>query len=260
VAWLAAPRPLIEFLRATRTCALMLAGAVEKVLQTEGGRPTPPLWLLRHTGPVAHVESSADATDRLVGELGLAADARIVDAGCGFGAMAMRLTSRLGPDGRYLGFDIHGPSIRWAQIHIATSDPRVRFVLVRRDPSEAWPVADQDADFVIAKSLFTHLPEPAARAAFREMARSLRPGGRALVTAFLFEEDRSPDALLPYPGVGARVRWRWRNRPEAVVAYERTHFTKLLMEAGLVVESFRPGFWPKAEKLDAQDTLILVRS
>lgn len=260
MAFLGAPRFVIEALRAIRTGALIAAGGIETVLASDDPRnPSPPLWLLRHTGPVSHVESSANAMDSTIGELGLAGNARVVDAGCGFGVMATRLARRLGPDGRYVGFDIHGPSIRWAQRHVASSDSRLRFVLRRDDPAAAWPVGDADADFVLAKSLFTHLTERAARAAFREIARGLRPGGRALVTAFLFEADRPPASLLPYPAPGASVRWRWKNRPEAVVAYERTLFTTMLLDAGLTVASFRPGFWPKAEKLDAQDVLILEK-
>lgn len=260
MAFLGSPRVLVEALRAVRTGALMLAGGIERVLQPADEFPAPPLWLLRHTGAIAHVESSADATDALIAELELLApESRVADAGCGFGIMATRLARRLGPEGRYVGFDIHGPSIRWAQRSLAAGDRRLRFVLVRSDPAGSWPVGDAGADLVLAKSLFTHLTEPLARGAFREIARCLAPGGRALVTAFLFEADRPPERLLPYPGPGAAVRWRWKNRPQAIVAYERSRFTQLLTEAGLAVSAFRPGFWPRAAALDAQDVLVLER-
>ena len=258
--WLALPRPAIQALRAVRTGALIVAGGIERFLQTDTGSPIPPLWLLRQTGPVLHVESSATEADALIGEMGLAPNALVVDAGCGFGAMAPRIGTRLGSEGRYIGFDVHGPSIRWAQRHLASADVRLRFVLIRRGPGEAWPAADRDADFVLAKSLFTHLPDADARGALHEVARCLRPGGRALVTAFLFESDRAPERLLPYPAPGAPVRWRWKHRPEAVVAYERTHFSTLIEDAGLRIAAFRPGFWPRAEKLDAQDVLFLEKA
>jgi hypothetical protein len=56
------------------------------------------------------------------------------------------------------------------------------------------------------------------------------------------------------------VRWRWKNRPEAVVAYERVFFSELVAAAGLRIENFRPGFWPRADRLHAQDVLVLTKS
>jgi len=130
-------------------------------------------------------------------------------------------------------------------------------------PGEPWPVDggdfDAGADLVLAKSLFTHLTETPAREALSQIARALAPTGRAVVTAFLFEADRPPRRLFPYPSPQARVRWRLKNRPEAAVAWERIRFTELIIEAGLAVAAFRPGFWPRGDRLDAQDVLILEK-
>ncbi|HEY6147203.1 MAG TPA: methyltransferase domain-containing protein, partial [Thermoanaerobaculia bacterium] len=148
-----------------------------------------------------------------------------------------------------------GPSIRWAQRFLATTEPRFRFVL--SGVERPWPVPDSDADLVLAKSLFTHLTEEKSRHAFQEIARVLKPGGRALVNAFLFEEDRPPDLLLPFPGAGSPIRWRWKHRPQAMIAYERVFFSEMIAKAGLAIEVFRPGFWPRADRVHAQDVLVL---
>ena len=234
----------------------MAAGALARPWSRKA-RTEPPLWLRRHTGPVADIEASADSADALLAELGLVSpESRIVDAGCGFGVMAMRVSRRLGPSGRYLGLDVHAPSIRWARRHLAAADARLRFERVR--PGGPWPLAaGGDADLVLAKSLFTHLTEEPARLALSETARALRPGGRALVTAFLFEGKAPPESLFPWPRGASPVRWRLKNRPEAAVAYDRARFTELVEAAGLEVIEFRPGFWPGDEKLDAQDVLVL---
>ena len=254
-----APRAVIASARAARTLALMAAGLLARPWR-RNSRTEPPLWLRRHTGPVADIPSSADAADSLLAELALVGPAsRVVDAGCGFGVMATRISSRLGPAGRYLGLDVHAPSIRWARRHLAAADARLRFERVR--PGEPWPLgAGGDADLVLAKSLFTHLTEEPARLALSETARALRPGGRALVTAFLFEADQPPESLFPWPGPDAPVRWRLKNRPEAAVAWDRARFTQLVGAAGLEVIDFRPGFWPRGERLDAQDILVLGKS
>jgi hypothetical protein len=80
------------------------------------------------------------------------------------------------------------------------------------------------------------------------------------VTTFLFEEDRPPDLLLPFPGSGSPIRWRWKNRPQAMVAYERVYFSELIAAVGLRIEVFKPGFWPRADRLEAQDVLVLSSS
>ncbi|HYK40966.1 MAG TPA: hypothetical protein VE007_01170, partial [Thermoanaerobaculia bacterium] len=112
----AAPRPLIGTLRALRTGALMAAGAVDRFFEVQHDVRNPPLWLQRHTGPISEIAASAKSCDELVGELGLLRPGcSVLDAGCGFGVMAPFLSERVGSSGTYLGFDSHGPSIRWAQ-------------------------------------------------------------------------------------------------------------------------------------------------
>jgi ubiquinone/menaquinone biosynthesis C-methylase UbiE len=237
----------------------MAAGAVDRFFEVQQQSKSPPLWLQRHTGPISEIATSAKTCDELIGELGLVGPgSSVVDAGCGFGVMAPFFSERVGSTGRYLGFDSHGPSIRWAQRFLATTEPRFRFVLSGVERS--WPVPDSDADLVLAKSLFTHLTEEASRHAFQEIARVLKRDGRALVTTFLFEEDRPPDLLLPFPRPGSPIRWRWKNRPQAMVAYERVYFSELIAAAGLRIEVFRPGFWPRADRLQAQDVLVLASS
>jgi len=233
----------------------MAAGAVDRFFDVQPNA-SPPLWLQRHTGPISEIAGSAKTCDELIGELGLLRPgSSVLDAGCGFGVMAPYVSERVGIAGRYLGFDSHGPSIRWAQRYLATTEPRFRFVLTGVE--HPWPLPDSDADLVLAKSLFTHLTEEAARHSFSEIARVLKAGGKALVTAFLFEEDRAPDLLLPYPRSGSPIRWRWKHRPQAIVAYERVFFSELVSAAGLAIEVFRPGFWPRADRLHAQDVLVL---
>src|SRR5262249_3441745 len=136
-------------------------------------------------------------------ELGLLPPAGpVLDCGCGPGAMAAALAGRLGEQDRYVGFDVHAPSIRWCRRRFA-ADPRLRFELAevasaygspRGAPASGYrfPIEDGGAGLVLAKSLFTHLTRDDAAHYLREIRRALRPGGPALVTAFLFDET-APD-------------------------------------------------------------------
>jgi len=252
---------LFDLLRLARTAALRAAGPLDRLSAlARGPGDRPPLWLRRHAGPLAAHESSAREMDAWIGELGLVREGdRVVDLGCGAGAMAAPLARRLGPAGSYLGLDVHRPSISWASRHFA-ADRRVAFEAVAaaspygggRGPSNgrsALPVAEGAAQFVLAKSLFTHLLEADAAAYLSEIRRILEPGRAALVTAFLFERgsraDRGLSRSFRHPEPGRPVRWRLRHRPESAVAYERTFFLALVQRAGLreqwICESFLPG-------------------
>lgn len=264
------PLPAIRLLRRARTALLYVAGPAERAL-SKRARALPPLWLRRHAGPIRHFESSALEAERLLLELGLVRPASaVVDLGCGPGAMAPIFARRLGPSGRYLGLDVHAPSIRWCRRHWA-SDPRLRFELLERDSpyrttrggrQGGLPVAMGSADLVVAKSLFTHVLAEEGADLLREIRRVLAPdGGRAVVTAFLFDGERGagPPPYFPQPDRHAAVRWRQRRWPHAAVAYERSLFEFLARANGLAIERFVAGFFPGADaEPTGQDILVLA--
>lgn len=237
----------------------MVLGSLEQILETGTNRPKPPLWLRRHTGFPSQIERAANAIRMVVEELGLVRPSdTVVDIGCGFGVMANELGPLLGPQGNYLGVDLHGPLVRWAQRHIAIHDRRFRFILAHDSEGRGrLPISDGGADFVLAKSLFTHLTETPARLLLKEIARVLKPGRTALLTAFIYEAAHRPVVAFPYPDPRSPVRWRVRSRPQAAVAFEQEFFAGLVTDAGLTVQVFRPGFWPGSNKLNAQDVLLL---
>jgi SAM-dependent methyltransferase len=260
-----------ELARAARTAAYRLASPVESALRAlTGGRRLPPLWLRRHTGPVGAFESAARDTAAWLDRLDILSGCRLVlDAGCGAGAMVEELLARLPPDARYVGFDVHEPSIRWCRRRFR-GQPRARFELASvaspygaADGAPAssyrFPVPDGEADLVLAKSLFTHLLDKDARHYLRETRRALRPGRAAVVTAFLFETGTDGlEGAFPHaaPG-GSRARVRSRARPEAAVAWEKAAFVEMIEEAGLHVQWHSHGFYPGRRAIDAQDVLLL---
>src|SRR5262245_7408945 len=50
----------------------------------------------------------------------------VLEVGCGLGNLALGLSHFL-TDGRYEGFDIHGPAVRWCQRAITPRFPNFRF-------------------------------------------------------------------------------------------------------------------------------------
>lgn len=256
-----APGPIISTLRTVREWTFRVIGLLERRSRRSSAARAP-LWLRRHTGPLAYVERSASGTLRFITSLDLVSDgATVLDGGCGFGVMAEPIATLLGPAGKYVGFDRHVPSVRWAQRHIAGSDSRLRFVALYIDASTArFPLGDGEVDLFLAKSLFTHLTTRAAMRALSETARVLKEtSGRALITTFLFDVASIPSLPVSYSGEDPRVRWLVRARPEAAIAYQRDLFEELIRDAGLKILEFIPGFWPGRPELDGQDLLLLAR-
>lgn len=262
----------VELLRAARTAAFRAAGPCDRLARRLTGRgDLPPLWLRRHAGPVGKFESSARDSAALIDRLGLLREGgRVVDLGCGCGAMVPSLVERIGERGAYVGVDVHAPSLSWCRQRWRR-DPRVRFERVTMrppyggggDPGAArLPVADGAADFVLAKSLFTHLLADEAGDYLREIRRMVAPDGAALVTAFLFDGERfaaSPPPAFPHPRVGSPVRWRRALRPTAAVAYERRSFLDSIADAGLTVAEEIHGFFPGESAVPTgQDVLLLL--
>ena len=262
-------------LRGGRTLAYRIASPAESAWRRVAGRERlAPLWLRRHTGPVAHFESAARETAEFLDRLGLVRpDDTVVDIGCGAGAMVPQFARRLGPSGRYVGFDVHAASIDWCRARYA-GDARFSFALA--DIASAYgaasgapatsfrfPVEDAAADLVLAKSVFTHLLAPEAAHYLAETGRALKPGSAAVVTAFLFDAAAPEMDLVrrafPFGDGEGLVRWRLRGRPTAAVAYERPLFERMVTAAGLRVQWMSPGYFPGSARVTGQDTLLLGR-
>jgi SAM-dependent methyltransferase len=266
-----------DFLRNVRTAALWLLGPADWLYRRlRGHAGLPPLWLRRHAGPVGDFESAACDMEAILRQLQLVRTTdQILEIGCGCGAMLPAFGRMLGPEGRYVGFDVHPPSIVWCRRHFAT-DPRFRFELAEiaspyGDPSHQrttqayhFPLAGGSADFILAKSVFTHLLEEEARHYLREIRRTLRPGRLALITVFLFDGS-GPAAVkppgFPFPKGDSPMRWLRPLRPRAAIAFDRGFFEGMIAEAGLALREMVPGFWPGTALVpQGQDILILARS
>ncbi len=131
----------------------------------------------------------------------LQSDSGVLDVGCGIGVMASRLTSYLGPNGAYAGFDIVRAGIDWATKNISSRFPHFEFAHVdvynkhynpkgTLSPSSfRFPHEDGSFDLVFLKSVFTHLLPDAMQNYIAEIRRVLKPTGSALATLFLMNPE-----------------------------------------------------------------------
>jgi SAM-dependent methyltransferase len=203
---------------------------------------------------------------------------RVLDVGCGCGRMAMPLTRFL-TTGSYEGFDILPELIDWCQQNITPIYPAFHFQLAElhhdlysknaelKSKNFRFPFSDDFFDFTFLTSVFTHLLQEDLENYTREIARTLRPGGTALITFFILNEEserlmHTSDAKFKIPydygKIGAKVTEP--KNPEAVIAYPEMFVRRILDYSGLTLqEPIHFGFWCGRQNLVTFQDLVVCR-
>lgn len=116
---------------------------------------------------------------------------RVLDVGCGCGFDAFVVGSLVGPEGQAVGLDITREMLERPRAALArTPATHVQF---REGSVEALPFQDASFDLVISNGVLNLVPDKDA--AFREIARVLRPGGD-FVAADLIVVQTIPEEVL----------------------------------------------------------------
>jgi arsenite methyltransferase len=104
-------------------------------------------------------------------------DSVVLDIGCGAGMDLLLAARRIGPHGRAIGVDMTA-AMRERAIAGAQKSGLTN-VHVREGDASRLPVDDSTVDVVISNGVLNLVPDK--RTAVREIARVLKPGGRARV-------------------------------------------------------------------------------
>lgn len=103
--------------------------------------------------------------------LGLRPGMTCLDAGCGIGAVSLRLARRVGAGGHVVGIDLDEPALAVAR----REAERRQLPAVFRAESVMGLQDEGIYDFIYSRFLLTHLPEP--QRALERLVRAARPGG-----------------------------------------------------------------------------------
>jgi ubiquinone/menaquinone biosynthesis C-methylase UbiE len=177
-------------------------------------------------------EVAAEAYDRFMGRYSMQlasqfsefgevqAGQRVLDVGCGPGALTGELVRRVG-DGAVAAVD---PS----EAFVAAAKDRHPTVDVHRAPAERLPFADGAFDAALAQLVVHFMADPVA--GLREMARVTRPGGVVAACVWDHAGGRTPLGVLWQ----AALELDPAATDESHLAGARDgHLSELLMESGL---------------------------
>jgi SAM-dependent methyltransferase len=114
--------------------------------------------------------------DRVVEVLSPRSGERVLDVGCGNGALSLAIGPLVAPDGSVLGLDISGPMLAIATDRARAADlENVRF---KRGDAQVHALPGARFDAMVSRFGVMFFDDP--HAAFANLARSLRPGGRVV--------------------------------------------------------------------------------
>lgn len=129
---------------------------------------------------------SAPLAPRFADLAGVAASQRVLDVGCGPGALTRELTRRVGADAV--------TAVDPSETFVAATRERLPGVTVERAPAEHLPFADGSFDATLAQLVVHFMSDPVG--GLREMARVTRPGG--VVAACVWDHAGGGGPLSPF--------------------------------------------------------------
>lgn len=249
----------------------------------------PPPRLLKSEGPAILEEWFRWAEEwsmilRVYGQV--TRSGKLLEIGCGLGRIAFPLRYILSSEGTYDGFEICKPKVEFLNKNFHPAHPNFTFIWADinntyynpqgtvKAKDFAFPYPDNSFDIVFAASVFTHMLPDTAEHYFKETARVLKPGGRAVFSFFLLDFYR-PGQPRPlhfakpefsfdhsYDPYGDQFAIAVPDNPELMTAYKLQMIEQFIQQSQLTLSQAPiPGIWSGSSEtwVSAQDLVVLKK-
>jgi SAM-dependent methyltransferase len=223
---------------------------------------TPPPIDLMYDGPAHDFERNGlEFLGYYKDICGLQPNERMLDVGCGIGRKTIPLTEYL-TEGSYEGFDCKEIGIKWCQENITPKYPNFQFQHVNvyapgynvegtiLAEGFTFPYPDEEFDFIVLGSVFTHMHHSAVHAYMHEIYRVMKPNGRCFISWFLWGLETQP-ANFPH-----RHKYGWCNTHELDFVYETDYVVRLYNHCKMFVSLIEQGTWFGSKGLSYQDLIL----
>ncbi|HUP50023.1 MAG TPA: class I SAM-dependent methyltransferase [Thermoanaerobaculia bacterium] len=191
------------------------------------------------------LDSARREADRLINRFGAGRDSAVLDAGCGFGRLAIGLADRIPDLRRYEGIDVSPAAVAWCRRYIGRRHPNFHFTLIdmhnrrynprgRTPAALALPFASGTFDLAYLYSVFSHMELHDVTMYIAELRRLVRTGGGVFAT--LYVGEGGPEVVVN-PADSDRT---WTG-PLHCVRYRREMIEERFRAAGFAIEDVRHG-------------------
>lgn len=236
----------------------------------------PPRGMI-YTGSKDFIQQGKDWKDLFIEYGGLHLDHSVLDIGSGIGRIALGLTSFL--HGRYEGFDAVRLGVDWCNKNISSTYPNFNFQFIDlyndlykskgiRASTFPFPYADNSFDFACAISVFTHMLPDELENYLKELHRTLKNQGHAVLTFFILNDESMSRMKNQSNGirfdhiVDAKHALMDANVKSANVGYQRTYLSQLIHDQHFhIIHEFK-GRWcgrSSDHPLAFQDILVIEK-
>lgn len=122
----------------------------------------------------------------------------VLDLGSGSGKACYVCAQKVGSEGRVLGLDVNDEMLALARRHQGDLEGRLGFANVSFHKAKIEDMAldlDASVDVVVSNCVLNLVRPEEKERLFTEMARVIRPGGRAVISDIVCDEDPTPEIL-----------------------------------------------------------------
>jgi SAM-dependent methyltransferase len=140
----------------------------------------------------------APVADVLIERASAKAGERVIDVGCGAGALSIAFARQAGPSGHVMGIDISGPMLARAR-QVAPAELPLEFVLA---DATVYPFIPASFDLLASRFGVMFFADPAL--SFANMRRALKPSGRLAFACWRDPRD-NPFFMAPLQAVYKHV-------------------------------------------------------